>query len=521
MPNVPSNNLSQILSVLTKSELRHITLSNQFSEDSTDNPYSILFNLLVNQKLDNETLYERMKPYVKSKNHFNVLRHELFHKILKSMRHYPTPSYDIDMQIIDGIKDASWLLNRGMTKQAIKVVGYVKKLAFEYEKYLYILHIIYLESEANFKLLSPQELFEYTKNTAISLSENIFPTLMEFFEYEKLDAYINCRLQIVNFADSNITDDIDNMVNKYLKKNKLKPNLVESNITRHNLKMILNEDDQVKKNGLHIRWNELLASQENFIKSIRSKHEDVLLKSIPSRIISLYGNQLRLCVAASNDAKFKSTLKELKSLNFPGSRYEVTKMAIVYTYEQLYFRQMVRLPELKKSCSEVEIFLKRESDKLIGKDTYMTLMAMLIHSLFILEEFQMCNNYISIIDRKYKDNDIRVDILSFNAIIRFFVFYEMDLIRKIMSIVPKAEKFIKEKEVLYLASKSSIEFFKKITTDKLLNMELLKQYYDQLTVQKDDKKLSLLFNYFDAHAWAEAKLYNKNYATVLKRNWPK
>ena len=124
-----SSELYILIQSLTGPEKRYFRLTNQNTADKTA-IYIQLFDLLEAQKTyDESRLPAVFQQQIRNKK-FHVTKKYLYEKLLDALRQFNEKN-SIDIQIQNGISNASILENRGLYKQAEKVLREAKKLAIK------------------------------------------------------------------------------------------------------------------------------------------------------------------------------------------------------------------------------------------------------------------------------------------------------------------------------------------------------------------------------------------------------
>ena len=135
----PSTELFQLIKSLTKSEKRYFKLSSTLQ--SGEKNYIKLFEAIENQFIYDEEAIKflfKKETFIK---HLPSEKNHLYNLILKSLRNFYTDN-SADAILQELLRNIELLYNKALYKECIKNINKAKSIAYNYEKYYFLLDII-------------------------------------------------------------------------------------------------------------------------------------------------------------------------------------------------------------------------------------------------------------------------------------------------------------------------------------------------------------------------------------------
>jgi hypothetical protein len=135
----PSNELFVLIKSLTKSEKRFFKLSS--SMQNGEKNYIKIFDYIDSQETYDEYL---MKDHFKGETfvkHLPSEKNHLYKLILKSLRAFYSEQ-TVSSQLKEELKNIEILYNKALYKECAKFLKRAKRLAWEYEKFYYLIELI-------------------------------------------------------------------------------------------------------------------------------------------------------------------------------------------------------------------------------------------------------------------------------------------------------------------------------------------------------------------------------------------
>ncbi len=183
----PSPELFNLIKSLTKSEKRYFKLSS--SLQSGEKNYMKLFDAIEEQE---EYAEEDLKLLFKGEtfiNHLPSEKNHLYSLILKSLRGFYSDKSAASI-LQEQLRNIELLYNKALYKECAKTIKKAKKIAYNYEKYYFLLDLIDWE-----KILIEEEYlrgkFNTNLNNLIDEEKDCLEKLRNIAEYQKLYSQIN------------------------------------------------------------------------------------------------------------------------------------------------------------------------------------------------------------------------------------------------------------------------------------------------------------------------------------------
>lgn len=132
--------------------------------------YVKLFDALNKQKVYNEKEISRLFKINSESKNIAVVKNYLYESILSSLQSYHREK-NIEWQLNDAIEQLRILYDKGLYNQCESLLEKSKKLAYDYQLYIYLLPLFSFEYIYNqFKLIDSSSLFEEEKKVLATLS---------------------------------------------------------------------------------------------------------------------------------------------------------------------------------------------------------------------------------------------------------------------------------------------------------------------------------------------------------------
>lgn len=133
------DHLFELIQSLDKSEKRYFKLA--FSDQVKDKKYIKLFDVLERTEIYDE---KKIKYQIKDaylEKHYAETKYYLYQQILKVLKEYRT-QHSIDNILLDKLQNIEILIQKALFDQAIKELTKAKKMAYEYERFEFVLLLI-------------------------------------------------------------------------------------------------------------------------------------------------------------------------------------------------------------------------------------------------------------------------------------------------------------------------------------------------------------------------------------------
>ena len=135
----PSTELFHLIKSLSKSEKRYFKLSSALQ--SGDKNYLKLFEAIESQDEYNESALKNKFKKETFIQHLPSEKNHLYHLILKSLRGFYADKSAAAM-LQEQLRNIELLFNKALYKECSKLIRKAKKMAYDYEKYYFLLDLI-------------------------------------------------------------------------------------------------------------------------------------------------------------------------------------------------------------------------------------------------------------------------------------------------------------------------------------------------------------------------------------------
>ena len=504
-----SDDLFQLIKSMSKSEKRFFKLMS--SLQTGEKNYIRLFDTIELQETYNEA--EIRKAFKKETfiKHLPSEKNHLHKLIMKSLRAYYA-NISLSAQIKEQINDIDILFNKALYQQCRKALEKVKKQAYHFEKFFFILEIINLEKklidmEVHFGLMNIDlnDLLE-KENNVISQSEN-------FGKYQVVFSKLNYLVRqnmIPRSAQEKLF--IENILNESLMKDESQALSISAKIVYHHIKGLYyaNNAKTTDKTLYHFtNLVKLMDENPHLIKEMPKRYLSAINNSI---FCNLSKNNYEICFNIIDKMRSLLTLQEFSSIDLQLKIFTSSYNAELLVYNDLgEFHKAVKLIQpiaagLKKydgkiNKEEVVIFYYNISAVCFGNADYHKALAW--------------NNKIL----NESVNELRQDLYSFSRLMNLIIHYELGNIQLIEYAIRSTFRFYANKKKTYKFEAVVLNFVKQIIKVKKGTSPepVFKAFKSELEEVMQDEFEKVALQYFDFISWAESKIEKITFAEVIGR----
>jgi hypothetical protein len=505
-----TSELFQLIKSLSKSEKRYFKLYS--SLQSGDKNYLKLFDAIEKQKNFNEK-----KLRVKLKNesfikHLPSEKNHLYNNILKTLRLFYS-EVSINSLLRELIQDIENLYNKALYKECNKILIKAKKIAYQHEKFSYIVEIIHWEKQ----LVDEEWIFGKHETTGEKINreeEEVVLKIKNLGEYQKLCTKIHYLFRKGGYSRG---DEECRIV-----KEVLNHSLISGSISTLSVRALIfmfytkGLCAITKKN-----WDETIV---NFKTVIQKMDANPLVSSdMQSKRIKTLRFLLLAYIEKADYINFFNIVREMRSLlelsEYKNIHLRMKILSITSNAELLIHS---RLGEFEKGVQKAEYVIDemKEFQNKLSKETEVLLQFNLAHIYFGAGKFHKALFWIN---QLLNDNqcDVRQDITSIGRLLSLLIHYELgnsDLLNYISNSTQRIYlKTHRDYQFEMLVLKSIKKLTKPLEREKKTEVfEELKKEILELTEDENEK---IVLKYFDFVAWLDAKILNKPFAEITRTKY--
>lgn len=496
----PSNELFVLIKSLTKSEKRFFKLSS--SMQNGEKNYIKIFDYIDAQ--ENYDEYQ-MKDFFKGETfikHLPSEKNHLYKLILKSLRAFYSEQ-TVSSQLKEELKNIEILYNKALYKECSKFLKRAKKLAWEYEKFYYLIELIAWEKQLIEDAHQDGD-FSVDLSAIIHEEAEIVGKLQNLATYHVLYSEINAIFRSGGFS-----------------KNEQERKLVEA-IANHPLIKGQNTALSVRAasicyyiQGLCAATNrDYVASYQKFNRTKEIIDKNPKLKSDLGQRYILTLSHLLNCYKDERDfAMVQKIIDELKSLQ-----------------QEKNFQSLDLKIKLFGICLNEQIELYNQiGDYQLAIDYFNSIVEeqpVLINSFnkeqLIVMHYNMANAYfgngdfkdaLKCINEIINDNEanLRQDIYSFSRILNIFIHYELGNFDYLDYIMKSTSRFLSKTQKDYQFEKVIIDNVTRLikAENEAMRYDLYQRFYKEVESLLKQPEEKVILAYFNLPIWINGKLIKK------------
>jgi hypothetical protein len=510
MANHRIDPLFDLIKSLTKTEKRHFRLFVNRSGNTDDVKFIKLFDAMESMKVyDDHAILDKV-PSIKKVQFSNQKAH-LYKQVLSSLRHYHS-GQNIDIQLRESLDHAKILYNKGLYKQALKVLDKSKNLAKESKYYTIGLEIMEFE-----KLIESQYITRSIDTRA-----------------EELTAEVNEVTKII--ASSNQLSNLSlNLYSLYLKNGYAKSEAdirLTEQYFNDNMPTIeveaLNFHEQVYFHQCHIWFNTIVQNFPSCYRHANSlvdlyKNNTEMARRQPVQYIKGYHSLLSALFQLQYYTRFCEVLSELEALQDDDQivkdlNTEVLVFKFLFSskvnkhFMEGSFNEGVKLiPELLEKLQEYSSKIDPERFLLF----YYKIATLYFGNGDNHKAIQYLNQIVS-----FKEMNLREDIHCFARILNLIAHFDAGEDHQLEYQIKSTFQFIGKIDDQQAVQKEIFQFLRKsgkIKPNELKNE--FKMLYERLSAYKEDIYERRPFLYLDILSWLKSKIENRPVQQVMQEKF--
>ncbi len=503
----PSVELFQLVKSLSKSEKRFFKLSS--SLQSGEKNYIKIFDAIEKQEeYDEEDLKHQFRDETFIK-HFPSEKNHLYKLILKSLRSYHSDNTPASVLQQEN-KNVELLYKKALYKEANKFLGRAKKIAYQSEKYYYLIDLLNWEKILLAKALENGQ-FKKDFTQIIDEELEVIKCLSNLAEYQALYSKINYFFRMGGYVKSE------------------EENEQVSEIAQDPL--IVNEDAALSVRAASILYyvkgscatatRDFDSAIENFEKARKILEENEVIKNdVPNRYVRILSQLIQSYI------NIKSYNKAYDLLGLLGDLERKTAFSTEDVSTLLFFTKALchqlllnRQGKIAEAVDQISVYVDR-LDQLkgkISKEKEVTL-----NYLFAYLHFGNGNykEALSWINNVLNDNEnaLRQDIYSYARVLNIMIHYELGNFGLLEYIVKSTNRFLSKKNKDFKAETLVVDYVKKLAKvkneeEKLEIFQKLKTDLEGILITPIDR---LILEYIDFFSWINSKLQGIPFTEAVK-----
>lgn len=503
--------LFDLIKSLSKTEKRYFKVYASRHTIGEENNYSILFDFISKlDEYDETSIFKAFKGEALL-NKFSITKKRLYDYVLKALDAFHANSSH-EANLYKMIHSAEILYKKALYKQCWKILKSAESLALKQEKF----HIL-LEIQLKFKRLIendgyseviPGEIDEILKNDM-----NYIDIIQNYSQLWNVKSLLFTRLNKKGVARSEedkatyksivqpletikTNDDFDS---RYLKHHTLSAYYFAIDDTSSSLKEIHQNIELFQENPsvIEAEPNVYFSTLTNAIYSHNSngeykeaEHYLSLLKMLPSQLESATNEDL--------DIKLFSSINsiELNLLNFRGDFAKAVELEhIIEEGYRLYGHKINKIRRAYLGFSLSVAFF--------GIENYSSAL-------------KWINNILNDSELDHKE-----DIFCFAQLFNLIIHFELDHKQLLPYAIKNTQRYLKLRNRVYGFETVFLKYITKInkSPSQINQLDLLAEVANELNELRNDPFEKNVFNYFDFATWAQSRVEEIPYATLVKRHF--
>lgn len=507
MSNKASNNLHELIISLNKSEKRYFKVFSSRHTIGEENGYIKLFDYIDKMDdYDEEKLCKHFKGQA-FLNKFSITKARLYNNILKSLDTFHSTS-SVDAQIFRSIHSAEILYNKGLYRQAEKILNSAEKQAQKHENFNLLLEI----KEKQKKLIE-NELYTDVKASEITkMFEDEKRIIEEISTYHKLWNVKSLLFQEINrngkVRDESETIKLQDLVNQ-IEKTIHEDSSTKSKYLFHHI-----------QSAYYFSLNDLDLSLYHLNAIIVLLEKDqTLLKQQPNLYFSSLTNFIYISTKLRKYDLAQDHLLKLKKLSNPGKnidldiKYFSSTMSLELSLlaEKGEYKKAIELvPQIEEAyrlyAGHINSLRKAHIDFQVGV-IYLG-----------LGEYNKALGWINSILNENKI-DQKQDIFCFAQLINLILHFELDNSRFLPYAINSTKRYLKNRNRIYKFEEIFLKLISQLSksTNVFDLQEKLEPIESQLVELRNDPKEQVVFEYFDFLTWVRSKLTRTSFIELKQK----
>lgn len=505
-----NDDLFYLIKSLTKSEKRYFKLFARQAGDEKN--YLLLFDAIEEQEnYDEAEIYRRF-----SSMHFikqlHVVKNYLYHLILKSIRVYTTAK-NIEYKLQEAIRDADFLVEKGLYLQAKRILDKADELASEHEFYTLSLEILRRRSEIAREI----DLHESSDKARIELLQrqsHIIKLIDNVTSYRLLSAKLLAYLNHSGLSRSEEDwKEIDILFNNQLLQDEAQ---ALTDLSRSFFFHI-----RAAYYSARHRLEEAYQATKELVNLFERRAD--FMENDPLGYIYALRNHATDCFNVGHYDEVQHVLNRmnevLRERSTPSINESVQVFKSVKSLEIILYIGMANFTEGRRVAKEVDEGIKKYQH-VLDKNAEILFYYQLGLMFFYMQEYPTALKYVNcVINERYEN--MREDIYCFARILSLLLHYELGNVDLLDSMMRSTYTYLSKRKRIYKAESLIINLVKKLRT--ATTVEKLTRLFQQKLREAEgldkDRFESNAYSYIDIVVWLRHKVQDKPMPEIITQRY--
>ncbi|TXB65367.1 hypothetical protein FRY74_08060 [Vicingus serpentipes] len=504
----PSTELFQLIKSLSKSEKRYFKLTS--SLQSGEKNYMKLFDAIEEQtEYDEDAIKNKFKTETFIK-HLPSEKNHLYNLILKSLRGFYADNSAASI-LQEQLRNIELLYNKALYKECTKYIKKAKSIAYQYEKFYFLLDLIDWEKKLIEESYS-RGVFNSNLTELVKEEGECIEKLNNLAEYQKLYSKINYAIRNKGFTRTVEEEEIiEEITNHPLIKGKKTALSTKAATACYSIK------------GMCASTNGNFEETNNNFKKVIKIMEDnpSIMKELPKRYIKALNSLMYYNLDTNDYDTCFETINKIKSLKTATGFESIDSQLSLFTLP--YNAELITNLNLGNYDTAVNDVLPKILD---GIELYQGKLSIEDEILFYYnisrayfgnEDYKNALKYINKVLNS-NENMLRQDIFTFAQLINLIIHYELGNIDLLEYTIKSVKRFITKKETDHqfetVFLKNMSKLIKVKNPDDLT--KTIENFRKELNKVTQDPYQKVALKYFDFIAWLDTKLLKKTYSELIQ-----
>lgn len=504
----PSTELFQLIKSLSKSEKRYFKLSS--SLQSGEKNYMKLFDAVECQsEYDEDALKNKFvkETFIK---HLPSEKNHLYNLILKSLRGFYS-DHSAAAILQEQLRNIELLFDKALYKECAKIIRKAKKMAYDYEKYYFLLDLIDWE-----KILVEEEYLrgKFDKDLTKLLEEEseCLEKLRNLAEYQMLYSKINYAFRTGGYARSDQEQVIvDEIANYHLIKGKNTALSTKATTACYYIKGLCATTER-----------NLDESYTNFRKVVAIMEANpLIMRELPKRYVKALNNVMFAYMDYGDWDNCFAMIDKMKDLVKQKGFESIDVQLKLFTFpHNAELLACINKGDFDKAISDVIPTIIKGIDKYDGKinnEEVMLFYYNISRAYFGGGDYKNALRYINLVLND-SEAGLREDVYTFARLVNLIIHYELGNYDLLDYTIKSTKRFVAKSRKNYKFENVFLKDFKKLLKNKDSDamQKLYKDFRSELVDVLKDPYEKAADEYFDFLSWLDCKIENDTYQRVVK-----
>jgi len=504
----PSTELFQLVKSLSKSEKRYFKLSS--SLQSGEKNYMKLFDAIELQGEYDEAELKRNFSKETFIKHLPSEKNHLYSLILKSLRgFYSDKSAAAILQ--EQLRNIELLHDKALYKECSKIIRKAKKMAYDYEKYYFLLDLIDWE-----KTLVEEEylmgVFGKDLNKLVDEERECLERLRNLAEYQMLYSKINYVFRRGGYSRNDEEQAIvDEIANYHLIIGKNTALSTKAATACYYIKGLCASTER-----------NLEATYTNFMKVVTiMENNPMIMMELPKRYVKALNNVMVSFMDQKNWENCSAMIQKMKGLsNLKGFESVDIQLQLFTFPHNTELLVCLSKGDFEKAINTViPAILKGITayDGKINNEEVMLFYYNISRAYFGVGDYKNALKYINLV---LNDSEVglREDVYTFARLVNLIIHFELGNYDLLDYTIKSTKRFVTKSLKNYKFETVFLKDFKKLLKNKdvAVMQKFFIEFKSELVEVLKDPYEKAANEYFDFISWLDAKIENKTWEEVIR-----